>query len=158
MFAQVSQSDVVTCMYVQAVRCSRLNHLLTTHSCVYVPGSAGLPEWEQFVCLLFAFTVTGASWIRPGFSARLASQIWFCRRSKKAVFTHTWTPRPAFPHSRFWPTRFAAPCCWCSHPIVSSEPRLSQHCLSCSQRAPVPEALGTRPNSMQNKPTAQLLI
>lgn len=61
MFAQVSQSDVVTCMYVQAARCSRLNHLLTTHSCVYVPGSAGLPEWEQYVCLLFAFTVTGAS-------------------------------------------------------------------------------------------------
>lgn len=51
MFAQVSQSDVVTCVDVQAARCSRLNHLLTTDSRVYVPGSAGLLEWEQHACL-----------------------------------------------------------------------------------------------------------
>lgn len=47
MFAQVSQSDVVTCVYVHAARRSRLNRLLTADSGVYVSGM--LACWR---CLL----------------------------------------------------------------------------------------------------------
>lgn len=91
MFAQVSQSDVATCVDVQAARCSRLNHLLTTDSRVYVPGSgrsAGVGATRVFDrCLLNSTRLFREVSVRFG-SAESA---------RKPFFTHTRTPCPAFP-------------------------------------------------------------